>query len=156
MSQTAIVGKSKQLPSMYLTALRFLWTFLVADTTPGGAIFSHGIGFPRYHLLMLFARLYCTTFADVDGADERKKVLIITTESSMSLWVRVGQGLSVPQFKVCALSTAATLETTENAEQIILPRQADEIAKWQSQGGCLLYTSPSPRDQRGSRMPSSA
>ena len=23
-------------------------------------------------------------------------------------------------------------------------------------GGCLLYTSPSPRDQRGSRMPSSA
>ena len=25
-----------------------------------------------------------------------------------------------------------------------------------STGGCLLYTSPSPRDQRGSRMPSSA
>ena len=24
------------------------------------------------------------------------------------------------------------------------------------QRGCLLYTSPSPRDQRGSRMPSSA
>ena len=23
-------------------------------------------------------------------------------------------------------------------------------------GACLLYTSPSPRDQRGSRMPSSA
>ena len=29
--------------------------------------------------------------------------------------------------------------------------------KWRSKyGGCLLYTSPSPRDQRGSRMPSSA
>ena len=26
----------------------------------------------------------------------------------------------------------------------------------QSYGNCLLYTSPSPRDQRGSRMPSSA
>ena len=25
-----------------------------------------------------------------------------------------------------------------------------------SMGGCLLYTSPSPRDQSGSRMPSSA
>ena len=25
-----------------------------------------------------------------------------------------------------------------------------------NQGICLLYTSPSPRDQRGSRMPSSA
>ena len=28
-----------------------------------------------------------------------------------------------------------------------------ETAEW---NGCLLYTSPSPRDQRGSRMPSSA
>ena len=28
--------------------------------------------------------------------------------------------------------------------------------KAQTVGGCLLYTSPSPRDQRGSRMPSSA
>ena len=27
---------------------------------------------------------------------------------------------------------------------------------WLSLGTCLLYTSPSPRDQRGSRMPSSA
>ena len=30
-------------------------------------------------------------------------------------------------------------------------RQAEELL-----GICLLYTSPSPRDQRGSRMPSSA
>ena len=29
---------------------------------------------------------------------------------------------------------------------------ANETLTW----GCLLYTSPSPRDQRGSRMPSSA
>ena len=32
------------------------------------------------------------------------------------------------------------------------------LSLMQAQGGgiCLLYTSPSPRDQRGSRMPSSA
>ena len=30
------------------------------------------------------------------------------------------------------------------------------IVVWQESLGCLLYTSPSPRDQRGSRMPSSA
>ena len=30
----------------------------------------------------------------------------------------------------------------------------DDIHPWDST--CLLYTSPSPRDQRGSRMPSSA
>ena len=32
------------------------------------------------------------------------------------------------------------------------PILADSSHSW----GCLLYTSPSPRDQRGSRMPSSA
>ena len=36
---------------------------------------------------------------------------------------------------------------------------AEEIENYFRDGqrfGCLLYTSPSPRDQRGSRMPSSA
>ena len=31
-----------------------------------------------------------------------------------------------------------------------------EITNLRRQSSCLLYTSPSPRDQRGSRMPSSA
>ena len=46
-------------------------------------------------------------------------------------------------------------------------RPAEELEKWivrikleleqyQKDNPCLLYTSPSPRDQRGSRMPSSA
>ena len=37
-------------------------------------------------------------------------------------------------------------------------RMADFAIKLKSDGNyvCLLYTSPSPRDQRGSRMPSSA
>ena len=36
---------------------------------------------------------------------------------------------------------------------ILLPKLTDEVMKITP---CLLYTSPSPRDQRGSRMPSSA
>ena len=32
----------------------------------------------------------------------------------------------------------------------------DRIRSYVVVNGCLLYTSPSPRDQRGSRMPSSA
>ena len=36
----------------------------------------------------------------------------------------------------------------------VVHHYADEGAKWLHI--CLLYTSPSPRDQRGSRMPSSA
>ena len=36
-------------------------------------------------------------------------------------------------------------------------RLVEEQQTFKSQlGACLLYTSPSPRDQRGSRMPSSA
>ena len=36
--------------------------------------------------------------------------------------------------------------------------QAASVSEEQAKpsAGCLLYTSPSPRDQRGSRMPSSA
>ena len=37
---------------------------------------------------------------------------------------------------------------------IIAPEYRDAV--YDALGGCLLYTSPSPRDQRGSRMPSSA
>ena len=33
---------------------------------------------------------------------------------------------------------------------------ATTLRRYEMLGGCLLYTSPSPRDQRGSRMPSSA
>ena len=38
----------------------------------------------------------------------------------------------------------------------ITDRYGDAELAHQENGGCLLYTSPSPRDQRGSRMPSSA
>ena len=37
-----------------------------------------------------------------------------------------------------------------------LDQAKDSFVRLIQQGSCLLYTSPSPRDQRGSRMPSSA
>ena len=40
----------------------------------------------------------------------------------------------------------------EKAEQ----KRAEKVEKIEKHESCLLYTSPSPRDQRGSRMPSSA
>ena len=36
------------------------------------------------------------------------------------------------------------------------PAVIAEVKKASPSKGCLLYTSPSPRDQRGARMPSSA
>ena len=41
------------------------------------------------------------------------------------------------------------------AVALVHKRVADRDAR-ELLGSCLLYTSPSPRDQRGSRMPSSA
>ena len=44
-------------------------------------------------------------------------------------------------------------KTCDEVESVIISIDTDSgIQGW----GCLLYTSPSPRDQRGSRMPSSA
>ena len=38
----------------------------------------------------------------------------------------------------------------------VFTTKRDYYAFYEHVHGCLLYTSPSPRDQRGSRMPSSA
>ena len=48
---------------------------------------------------------------------------------------------------------------SEFAQQVVEPPQKSEFELVQERINnytCLLYTSPSPRDQRGSRMPSSA
>ena len=47
-------------------------------------------------------------------------------------------------------TTASGLVIPDTAKE--KPQEGEVVAV----GPCLLYTSPSPRDQRGSRMPSSA
>ena len=49
---------------------------------------------------------------------------------------------------------AVTAVLLENQEKFLSEQQA--FSQSGSFLSCLLYTSPSPRDQRGSRMPSSA
>ena len=44
----------------------------------------------------------------------------------------------------------------ETAEQVDPPGNVLSLRSTEQDEACLLYTSPSPRDQRGSRMPSSA
>ena len=54
--------------------------------------------------------------------------------------------------------------TTEDSEVNSLIHEAinlldtgeERVAEYDSENGCLLYTSPSPRDRTRSRMPSSA
>ena len=56
------------------------------------------------------------------------------------------------QFKLKKYLGLTEDEIKENEN---LWREENDFTKFQDTG-CLLYTSPSPRDQRGSRMPSSA
>ena len=48
------------------------------------------------------------------------------------------------------------IETTRAIAAQILRHRSFTYQEFSQRYACLLYTSPSPRDQRGSRMPSSA
>ena len=48
------------------------------------------------------------------------------------------------------------LETTRGVAAQVLRHRSFTYQEFSQRYACLLYTSPSPRDQRGSRMPSSA
>ena len=50
---------------------------------------------------------------------------------------------------------------SRNDQELIAPLEkhkfnTDNLKTWMESNDCLLYTSPSPRDMRRSRMPSSA
>ena len=65
-----------------------------------------------------------------------------------------------PAYAYRAMTSADVAAAHALSVQLKWPHRLEDWAMLQrvSQGfvACLLYTSPSPRDQRGSRMPSSA
>ena len=95
--------------------------------------------------------------AAIYGARASNGVVIITTKGG-------GYNLEKPKIELSAYtgfsqvtSTPDLLNTQEHADVIFQSQLNDGITPSHPQyGSCLLYTSPSPRDQRGSRMPSSA
>ena len=58
-----------------------------------------------------------------------------------------------PVFPICAQAASVLATEDFNPVAVMSNRQPPDHARIRN---CLLYTSPSPRDQRGSRMPSSA
>ena len=58
---------------------------------------------------------------------------------------------AVVRVKRCAANVNADLELLDDQRRRAIVAACDELL-----GGCLLYTSPSPRDRTRSRMPSSA
>ena len=88
--------------------------------------------------------------AHVDRAEAAKTAFdepfqtMITESAWGTLWARETISL-----RERSMLTIALLAATGNFEEIPMHIRA-------TANTCLLYTSPSPRDQRGSRMPSSA
>ena len=90
-----------------------------------------------------------------EGAEVRVVLTSAASEFVTPLVLQAVSGNEVRQdlFDQKAEAGMGHIELARWADAIVIaPASADYIAKLSK--GCLLYTSPSPRDQRGSRMPS--
>ena len=81
-----------------------------------------------------------TRYTAVDGVPELKSAIIDKFKRDNGLSYTAEQITVAPGGKPVLFNALAV--TVGAGDEVIIP--------------CLLYTSPSPRDQRGSRMPSSA
>ena len=108
---------------------------------------------------------YCRALAvALFGSDENLKIVPIS-------WAQRFPSLQSGDIDIVIKATGWTMgRDTElgiqfsvpyfvGATNVMMPKELGSTAPETLEGGslcCLLYTSPSPRDQRGSRMPSSA
>ena len=70
--------------------------------------------------------------------------------------VKPGKGPAFVRTKLKAVLSGKVVDKTFNAGTKVDTANVDKRTMQYLYKDCLLYTSPSPRDQRGSRMPSSA
>ena len=82
-------------------------------------------------------------FDKIKEAYDLRKNLGIISDQTNAYRLLHGEGDGLPGLVVDIYSTIAVV-------------QCHAIGMHRQLPACLLYTSPSPRDQRGSRMPSSA
>lgn len=129
-----VESEGNKMPLLFLNILRFLWSSLVVPNmenncngNDAGVIFNHGIGFPTHQLILLFAQLYCTTFADETTIklNGRKKILLIASNPNCDFWHRSGQKFTLPEFKVRLLSDESWY---------------DDVMQWQKTGGVLIIS----------------
>ena len=89
----------------------------------------------------------------------RKLALVALVAASSGASLRGGRRLN--ELEVVPADEAEALKAQEDAQREAAKKEAaDALAKAEQMMAaakdCLLYTSPSPRDKRQSRMPSSA
>ena len=105
--------------------------------------------------LLVVSWFWPLLYSDFAGA------LMLAIAAFVAVWKRPGWRLpGVAALLAFAAVTARTYQTSETLEEITATASSEFFSLTATARsllvGCLLYTSPSPRDQRGSRMPSSA
>ena len=110
----------------------------------------------------------CDTFISTDAGLSWRMVArgphkhVFADQGGLLVMAADAPSIDVVQYSFDYGTTWTTLALPEAIEPVVLTSVPDGTAlKILLLGGrraktCLLYTSPSPRDQRGSRMPSSA
>ena len=90
------------------------------------------------------------------SSDEVGGELLLDSRNALRKGGESGPAIEVGSAEASLLVKAIKYEDLEMPPSGKLPDHViADFEKWINTG-CLLYTSPSPRDQRGSRMPSSA
>lgn len=114
----AMLDRTGLLSDVHLNALRFLWFHLIHDSCTG-AVFNHGIGYPKAHLVFLFAHL-----VKKSPQHQTNKILVVYPEHSLPEWKR-----AMPHFK-------DTVQVTLLKDG---PWQT-HVAKWTHSGGVMLIS----------------
>ena len=93
----------------------------------------------------------------------KAKIEFVCTSCGATHYQWAGQCLECKEWNTLEEVFVAPAKTSQSESLKDLPpskvQSLNEVKTLESvrlSTGCLLYTSPSPRDQRGSRMPSSA
>ena len=83
--------------------------------------------------------------------------MTIGNQEKRGLFITIDANIGAGKTNACHAITSAAVSSGWNARVLEEPTHHPKFNHFlQRYYTCLLYTSPSPRDQRGSRMPSSA
>ena len=93
------------------------------------------------------------------SGDEKSNFALVChhgTPSDATLWDDWGEDALMRNLRLISISRPGYATSDRKPGRIVSDVVEDVIDVLDEIGICLLYTSPSPRDQRGARMPSSA
>ena len=128
----------------------------------------------RVTLMSILEEVFRNTLKRKFGDDENFDVIINPDKGDLEIWrnrvvvaddeveddnsqISLTQARKIePDFEV-GEDVSEEVKLVDLGRRVVLSLRQNLVAKiHEHDNGCLLYTSPSPRDQRGARMPSSA